>query len=61
MELDPVCGTEVEPQEAEATSEYRGIEYFFCAQRCKEKFDSDPCYYAGRDARRNSFLRNLFG
>ncbi|MBL8055022.1 MAG: YHS domain-containing protein [Nitrospira sp.] len=34
------------PDEAVATSEYRGLTYYFCALRCKEEFDREPERYA---------------
>jgi YHS domain-containing protein len=46
MTRDPVCGMRVEEQEAEATSEYLGEEYYFCSEECKEEFDRDPARYA---------------
>ena len=42
---DPVCGMEVDQQDAAATSEYQGKTYSFCSQRCKEKFDQNPQQY----------------
>jgi YHS domain-containing protein len=33
---------EIEPHEAEATSEHHGRTYFFCSDACKEKFDRHP-------------------
>jgi YHS domain-containing protein len=43
---DPVCEMDIEPQDAVATSEYKGKTYFFCAQTCKQSFDTDPAKYA---------------
>jgi P-type Cu+ transporter len=45
MATDLVCGMEVEPEKAAATSDYKGQKYYFCAQGCKEKFDADPGKY----------------
>ena len=42
MAKDPVCGMEVNPDEAAASFEYEGEKYFFCAEACKEKFKNDP-------------------
>lgn len=39
---DPVCGMEVTPTRAAATSRYAGETYYFCARACKEQFDKDP-------------------
>jgi len=46
--IDPVCGMDVEPEEAAATSVYRGQTYYFCAQGCKIAFDREPERYLGR-------------
>ncbi len=45
---DPVCGMEVEPGKAAATSSYKGVTYYFCARSCKEEFDADPEKYVGK-------------
>ena len=45
MAIDPVCGMEVDPQSAAATSEYQGQTYYFCAHGCKEAFDRNPEEY----------------
>jgi Cu+-exporting ATPase len=44
---DPVCGMQVEPAKAAATSEYRGQTYYFCSPGCKAKFDANPSQYVG--------------
>lgn len=44
---DPVCGMDVEPKTAAATSEYRGEMIYFCSPHCKEKFDDAPELYSG--------------
>ena len=45
MGLDPVCKMEVNPESAEAQSDYGGITFYFCSVACKEKFDRDPERY----------------
>lgn len=48
MAVDPVCKMTVEPAKAAAQSTYQGKTYYFCAVRCKQKFDRDPdSYVAG--------------
>ncbi len=44
-ETDPVCGMEVSPEDAAATSEYKGKTYYFCCEGCKEEFDANPRQY----------------
>ena len=43
--IDPVCGMSVNPQTAKHVLEYEGSTFFFCASRCREKFQSDPKHY----------------
>ena len=45
MERDVVCGMQVDPAKAAATSEYNGKTYYFCAKVCKTKFDAEPARY----------------
>ena len=45
MEKDVVCGMQVDPAKAAATSEYKGKTYYFCAKVCKTKFDANPGQY----------------
>jgi YHS domain-containing protein len=45
MAKDPVCGMMVEEEKAAATSEYKGVIYYFCAEGCKVAFDKDPEKY----------------
>ena len=45
MEKDVVCGMQVDPATAAATSEYKGKTYYFCAKICKTKFDANPGQY----------------
>ena len=47
MAKDPVCGMDVDPENAAATSEYAGRTYTFCAPGCKATFDADPETYIG--------------
>jgi YHS domain-containing protein len=42
MDKDPVCGMEVDENTAEWKSEYKGMAYYFCAERCKQIFDKRP-------------------
>jgi YHS domain-containing protein len=45
MEIDPVCGMEVDPKTAEYTSIYQGKTYYFCSSGCKKDFDKEPQKY----------------
>ena len=50
MAKDPICGMDVEPSEAEATYEYKGETYYFCAVGCKDKFVQNPEKYIKPEA-----------
>ncbi len=45
MVKDVVCGMQVDPAKAAASSEYQGRTYYFCAMACKTKFDANPAKY----------------
>jgi len=47
MEIDPVCGMEVNPATAEWTFVHEGTTYYFCAKGCMEDFIEDPASYLG--------------
>jgi len=44
--VDPICSMDVDPQTAEFHSVHRGVDYYFCARVCREKFDADPDRYS---------------
>ena len=46
MAQDPVCGMDVQPEQAAGQSEYQGRIVYFCSVGCKEKFDKEPQKYA---------------
>ncbi|GAB4577447.1 MAG: YHS domain-containing protein [Anaerolineales bacterium] len=48
MQIDPVCGMEVDPKSAAATYEYKGKTYYFCSPGCKAAFQKDPEKYVGQ-------------
>jgi len=39
---DPVCGMEITPQKAAATTSYHGQTYYFCRVECQRQFDENP-------------------
>jgi YHS domain-containing protein len=47
MVKDPVCGMEIDPEQAAGKSEHEGTTYYFCAEGCKKEFDADPAKYVG--------------
>ena len=45
MEIDPVCGMEIDPMAATDKSFYMGKTYYFCSTEDKMAFDKEPdCY-----------------
>lgn len=42
---DPVCGMDIEEQDATGTVEHQGKRYFFCSEACIKKFRRDPERY----------------
>jgi Cu+-exporting ATPase len=47
-DIDPVCGMQVDEENAAATSEYLGRKYFFCSIDCQRKFEQRPEDYVVR-------------
>jgi len=46
VEIDPVCGMEVDPANAAGHSEFEDRVYYFCSNDCKQKFELGPTEYA---------------
>lgn len=42
---DPVCGMEIDSQNAFAKREHMGQTFYFCSQSCVDQFDKDPHHY----------------
>jgi uncharacterized membrane protein YraQ (UPF0718 family)/YHS domain-containing protein len=42
---DPVCGMQVERQQAAATAEHDGQRYYFCSEHCRDGFTAEPQRY----------------
>ena len=51
MERDPVCGMQIDPQDAAAQMDYQGRTYYFCSEDCHQKFMQNPQQYAGQQSR----------
>ena len=49
MAKDLVCGMEVDPEKAAATTEYKGKTYYFCAPGCKVAFERNPEKYVKKE------------
>jgi Cu+-exporting ATPase len=48
MPKEPVCGMQVNEQQAAGKSEHQGETYYFCSASCKQRFDQDPQRYTGQ-------------
>ena len=55
MAIDPVCGMEVDEEDATYVSEYKGKKYYFCSPGCKADFDSDPEAYMSTEGDPGSY------
>lgn len=47
--VDPVCGMNIDKDEALGTSDYEGRVYYFCAACCQRRFEANPEQYADGD------------
>jgi P-type Cu+ transporter len=47
---DPVCGMPVDPHTAKHRAEHGGRTYYFCADRCRAKFEAEPARYLSPSA-----------
>jgi len=47
--IDPVCGMEVETDDAPYTTEYEGTTYYFCGKGCLLDFKEDPQKFLAPD------------
>ena len=39
---DPICGMQIDPEDAVATAEHEGERYWFCSEACRDAFLGDP-------------------
>ena len=46
--VDPVCGMSVDPAKAAATLRHDGHQFYFCAEECRQAFESDPDMYKAK-------------
>jgi YHS domain-containing protein len=46
---DPVCGMQLEEEDAVGSVEYKGHTYHFCSEDCKATFEEDPDDYSAED------------
>lgn len=47
-QTDPVCGMQIEEEDAAGQAEHEGGTYYFCSSACQRKFESNPEDYANQ-------------
>ncbi len=45
MQINPVCGMQVDENTAQYKTDYKGKTYYFCAPGCKKTFEAEPEKY----------------
>jgi YHS domain-containing protein len=50
MAKDPVCGMQVNEQQAAGKTDYQGQTYYFCSSNCNQQFDQNPQRYTAQQA-----------
>jgi len=58
---DPVCGMEGDPAEAAGSREHMGKTFYFCSEKCLEKFDKDPTAYVNLSKKGSSGTHKKHG
>ena len=48
--IDPVCGMQVQKANAPAHAVHEGTTYWFCADRCRERFEANPAKFTAPGA-----------
>ncbi len=51
IQIDPVCGMEVDDATSQLSFEYDGVTYWFCGQGCLLDFQDHPETYLSADHR----------
>ena len=49
MATDPVCGMQVDTDNAQHTAEHEGKTYYFCSRGCMLDFQDEPAKYLAAD------------
>lgn len=55
MARDPVCGMNVreDNKDQNLRSQYRGQDYYFCSDKCRQEFDRNPANFTRDDQSRD--------
>ena len=48
--IDPVCGMQIDREEAAATESFHGRTFYFCSGSCRDKFRASPERYANKES-----------
>jgi YHS domain-containing protein len=48
--IDPVCGMQIDREEAAATESFHGRPFYFCSGSCRDKFRANPERYADKES-----------
>lgn len=51
--VDPVCGMQIDKDEAVASLEHMGKTFYFCAEGCKKQFEENPEKYMKMEKKGN--------
>jgi YHS domain-containing protein len=49
IQIDPVCGMEVDTERSQYSFDYEGQVYYFCGRGCMLEFQDDPPKYLDAD------------
>jgi uncharacterized membrane protein YraQ (UPF0718 family)/YHS domain-containing protein len=52
--IDPVCGMQVHTADAPASIRHDGHRYWFCSDRCRDRFAADPARHIARPTRHDN-------
>ena len=51
-QTDPVCGMQIEEEDAAGKTEHKDRTYYFCAEACQRKFEENPEQYTDQQSER---------
>jgi Cu+-exporting ATPase len=56
---DPVCGMTVKLDEGKHSREHKGETYYFCSQKCHDKFATDPAHFVSGKQEQESLPKGV--
>ncbi len=48
QQVDPVCGMQIEEEDAAGQAEHEGTTYYFCSSACQRKFEANPAEFTNQ-------------